>query len=604
MNKSIRFTRYLIISFQFLVLISYINSQSINPDSIAYRYWIYFKDKGKYKPGIKLEEGNEAYTLALSNLSDKAIERRIKVLGKDNIVSYNDLPVIQAYIDEITNKGVKINAVSRWLNGVSITVKKKTLDEIMNLGFVKEIEGVHFLEDVYFKSILKANYINYKAISDISLKYNYGLSFWQNEQINVPVLHNCGITGWGVTIGMCDAGFNWRKHKALQTRQVLGEYDWIFGDDSTQNQDSPNQFPPDKYDQDGHGTATFSTIGGFYPGQLIGPAFNSSFYLSKTEDGRSETPVEEDYWLEGVEWMEAQGIDVFSSSLIYKPYDLPNNSYDYKDMDGKTTIVVRAAENLAHLGVVVCNSMGNEHQTVPPSIVSPPDGDSVISVGAVDSAGVIADFSSNGPTSDGRMKPDIVAMGVDDWVASSESITGDDSTFSYSSGTSFSCPLTAGVCALILSAHPELTAMQVKEALKMTANNKDNPNNVYGWGLINAYNAVLYFGMTMSNKPEIEIHNDVTSISTYVISKNYIDAENVKVFYSSDGVNFTSSPMQLTQKIDSLNSGRYSVNIKTDFDVLKLYFSAEDSREKINYPNNAPEKFFIFNKNDSQISLY
>ena len=108
----------------------------------------------------------------------------------------------------------------------------------------------------------------------------------------------------------------------------------------------------------------------------------------------------------------------------------------------------------------------------------------------------------------------------------------------------------------------------------------------------------------MSNKPEIQVQDNVVTVSTCVISKNYIDAQNVKMFYSADGINFSSAPMQLTQKIDSLNSGKYSVSIKADFDVLKLYFSAEDSKEKINYPYNAPDKFFMFNKNDSQISLY
>ncbi len=192
------------------------------------------------------------------------------------------------------------------------------------------------------------------------LKYSYGPSYWQNELINVPLLHYCGITGWGATVGMCDNGFNWRKQEALKTRKVLGEYDWIFKDDTASYQTPPNQFPGDIYDQDGHGTMTMSTLGGFYPGKLIGPGFDAEFYLSKTEDDRSETPVEEDYWLEAAEWMESQGVDVISSSLIYKPFDPPNDDYEYKDMNGKTTVIARAADYAVHLGVVVCNSMGNE----------------------------------------------------------------------------------------------------------------------------------------------------------------------------------------------------------------------------------------------------
>jgi subtilisin family serine protease len=190
-------------------------------------------------------------------------------------------------------------------------------------------------------------------------------------------------------------------------------------------------------------------------------------------------------------------------------------------MDGKL-VISRAAKLARDFGVVVLNSMGNESQTDPPSIVSPPDGDAVIAVGAVDSAGRIAYFSSNGPTSDGRIKPDVVAMGVDDYTAVSMTGTLDDSGYTFSSGTSFSCPLVAGVCALILSVHPELTPDQVKESLKMTADKKDNPNNVYGWGLVNAYDAALHYGMIMSNKPEIIKSGSNSQLSIYVVSKTQL----------------------------------------------------------------------------------
>jgi serine protease AprX len=603
----IKYKRFLFLfSFTFLIYnCSTLQAQSFNPDTTEYRYLVYFKDKGKFKPEDKIEPGSEAYITAKAQLTEKALKRREKVLPESEIISYNDLPVYDKYVEQIKASGLKINAVSKWFNAVSITTTTKKLDELKKLGFIIKFEGVHFLELVKIPSFHEVNYFKYDTVIYKNLKYNYGLSFWQNQQINIPILHYCGITGWGVTIGMNDDGFNWRHHEALKNRKVIDEHDWIFQDDSTVNQFPPNQFPEDRYDQDGHGTSTFSTIGGFYPGKLIGPAFDAEYYLSKTEDTRSETPVEEDYWLEGAEWMESQGIEVFSSSLIYKPFDKPNNYYTYSDMDGKTTTVVRAAENMVHLGVVVCNSMGNEHQTHPASIVSPADGDSVISVGAVDSVGYITDFSSNGPTSDGRKKPDVVAMGEDDWTAVSETLSENDSSYSYASGTSFSGPLTAGVCALILSVHPELTPMQVKEALKMTANNKEMPNNIYGWGLINAYDAALYYGMIMSNKPDITINDEEVTISTFALSKNIIDAEKVKLYYTYDENNdFKEIPMKLVEKLDDFNSGKYSTTIKLNFYLLKLYFSAEDSKQSIHSPYEAPDRFFLFNKENSQIQLY
>jgi subtilisin family serine protease len=415
-----------------------------------------------------------------------------------------------------------------------------------------------------------------------------------------------GVTGYGVTVGMCDDGFNWRKHSALKTRNVIDEYDWIYKDDSVQHQKKPNQIPGDSWDQDGHGTATMSTLGGYYPGELIGPAFDVEFYLNKTEVGASETPVEEDYWLEAIEWMESQGVEVVSSSLIYKPFDLPNNQYYYEDMDGKTTIIVRAAEHAAGLGVVVLNSMGNESQTEPPSIVSPPDGANVIAVGAVDSAGHIAYFSSNGPTYDGRMKPDVVAMGVDVYTAVSYTSTYDTAGYSFSNGTSFSCPLTAGVCALILSVHPELTPMQVTEALKNTANRKDNPNNIYGWGLVNSYEAALYHGMIMSNKPIIEPVGDNTSYSIYVVSKDVIDPGSVKMYYSLNGGEYYELLMGITEKLDNTNSGKYSVS--TPFDPtgenVNFYFTASDEKASRTSPYNAPGKFFYFDKSTGKLEIY
>jgi hypothetical protein len=404
-----------LVSVFFLFVFSFqlqISAQILNPETIEYRYWIYFKDKGSFKPGETLAIGSEGYNIAISGLKEKALWRRSKVLSEDKLVSYDDLPVNIDYIDALKSLGMMPKAVSKWLNAVSVITTKDKLEKAKKLGYVEKIEGVQYLD--YVKIPSYRNVIsNAPFIPPVKNRYNYGYSYWQNEQIKTPKLHNIGITGFGVTLGMCDDGFNWRRHEALDTRNVADEYDWIFKDDSAQFQMKPNQIPGDDYDQDGHGTATMSALGGFYEGQLIGPAFDVEFYLSKTEYGKTETPVEEDYWLEAVEWMESQGVEVISSSLIYKPFDPPNEKYSYKDMNGKTTIIVRAAEYAVGLGIVVVNSMGNERQTDPPSIVSPPDGEHVIAVGAVDSTGIIANFSSNGPTSDGRMKPDIVAMGVE-----------------------------------------------------------------------------------------------------------------------------------------------------------------------------------------------
>lgn len=580
-------------------------TQKLNPETTEYRYWICFIDKGEFKPGDDYSPGSEGYLAAKAGLTEKTLWRRSKVLPQDKIVGYNDIPVNTNYINGVKELGGNPHAVSKWLNAVSIMARKDLLDKIKLLPYVEKIEGVHFLENV--------NYLSSKTFTSLLMdtavqknKYRYGISYWQNQQINVPKLHNMGVTGFGVSVGMCDDGFNWRKHVALRTRDVKGEYDWIYKDDSVQFQEDPNQLPEDDWDQDGHGTATMSTLGGFYEGELIGPAFDVSFYLSKTEKSVTETPIEEDFWLEGVEWMESQGVDVISSSLIYKPFDLPHNQYTYKDMNGKTTITVRAAELAASLGVVIVNSMGNEYHYGEPSIVSPPDGEHVISVGAVDSAGEIAIFSSNGPTSDGRIKPDVVAMGVDVYVAATYSTTFDTNGYSFMNGTSFSGPLTAGVCALMLSVHPELTPAQVMESLKMTANNKDTPNNIYGWGLIDAYDAVLHNGMIISNKPEFIKTSSGYVFSVHVDSKNTVKDGGVLLYYSLEGGEFESVPLSLTEAAGSNNSGKYSAIVPFDpyNDNVTFYISASDETEQRTVPYNAPVKFFYINKEKQKLEIF
>ncbi len=601
-----RITFALLLFLFLLTAASELRAQSYQPETTEYRYWIYFKDKGKFKKDDPMTIGSEAYNIAKSELSDKALIRRAKVLSPEKIVSYDDLPVNQEYVDKVKQLGLLPNAVSKWFNAMSVMAKKKDLDVVKKLGFVEKIEGVHYLDNANIPSTKKIVGDYKQPVA--KTKYSYGPSYWQNEQIKVPELHNFGVTGFGVTVGMCDDGFAWRNHEALKNRNVLGEYDWIFKDDSTENQQSPNQIPSDPMDQDGHGTATMSTLGGFKEGSLIGPAFDVDFWLSKTEYGASETPVEEDYWLQAVEWMEAKGIEVISCSLIYKPFDKPNDEYDYKDMNGRTTVIVRAAEHAAYLGIVVVNAMGNEYQTQPPSIVSPPDGDSVIAVGAIDSAGTIAFFSSNGPTSDGRMKPDVVAMGLDDYVATSYTASSNDTTYAYESGTSFACPLTAGVCALILSAHPELTPMQVREALKNTANKKDKPDNVYGWGLINAYDAALYYGMFTSNKPEMGVQSNGNKIfSLYVISKNPVDPGTVKMHYAVDGSSdYNEIQMELIEKLDNNMTGKYYALLPADvkYDVIKYYFTATDSQKSVTTPYSAPQRFFFTKNGTTNIELY
>jgi subtilisin family serine protease len=228
-------------------------------------------------------------------------------------------------------------------------------------------------------------------------------------------------------------------------------------------------------------------VGGFQSGRLIGPAFAATFLLAKTEDTTSETPVEEDNWAAAAEWAEARGADVISSSLGYLTFDAPHRSYTPADMNGQTAISTKAADAAAARGVVVVNSAGNSgFSSTGNTLGAPADGRLVIAVGAVDAAGNRVSFSSVGPSADGRVKPDVVAQGS----AVIAATPGTGSGYAPVNGTSFSCPLTAGVVALMLQARPSATVQQVEDALRRTASRANTPDNLTGHGLVNALAAV------------------------------------------------------------------------------------------------------------------
>jgi subtilisin family serine protease len=237
-----------------------------------------------------------------------------------------------------------------------------------------------------------------------------------------------------------------------------------------------------------HGTAVLSTIGGYAPGELVGPAFAASYILAKTENTDSETPVEEDNWAAAAEWAESLGAEVLTTSLGYLVFD-SGTGYGYEDMDGATAVSTLAAQRAVELGVVVLSSAGNSGQHPDPArntLGAPADGTYVISVGAVDEAGERVSFSSVGPTADGRIKPDLMARGQGVLVASSFTV----SAYRTANGTSFACPLVAGVAALVLQAHPDYSVSEVVEVLRSTASRAATPDNVYGWGIPDAPAAI------------------------------------------------------------------------------------------------------------------
>jgi hypothetical protein len=429
----------------------------VSPESTR-PYWIFFEDKALSDPASIQAAVDEA----ARNLSEQALRRRAKVRGF-GLVDMLDVPVARDYVRRVLEAGCMHRTTSRWLNAVSVDATEEQIATIRSLSFVAEVRSVAQSRPFVGEILPAAG----RAKAGFRYSLNYGECLSQLEPIQVPLLHDQGLSGAGVIICMLDTGFL-RTHDCLVGVNVIAERDFINDDAVTSNE------PGDPDGQHNHGTYTLSLIAGFDPGNLIGPAYGAAYALAKTEDISDETPVEEDYWVEGIEWADSLGAQLASSSLSYRGW------YTYEDMDGNTAVTTVAGDLAVQNGMVVVVSAGNQGSSEWHYISAPADGDSVLAIGAVDSLGVLADWSSRGPTYDGRLKPDVVAMGAGTLVA----IPDEPQEYGRGSGTSFSCPITAGACALLLESHPDWTPGEVAEALKMTALNADEPDSNYGWGLI------------------------------------------------------------------------------------------------------------------------
>ena len=434
----------------------------LNKASASEKMWIYFTDKDNSGQNITLD--------------DKAIQRRLKVDIKD---TWYDRPVAQSYIAVMEELGAVIHNKSRWLNAVSITSDINIINEISLLPFVKKTVPVA----VYKKN--KRDFSQLQSSRKLSVidSLDYGYAQEQIEQINCHTAHQAGYTGQGVRVLILDTGFN-TERSVFDSLTIIDEWDFINNDGNTENEAN------DYSSQHNHGTMVFSTLAGYDPGNLIGPAFGAEFLLAKTEDVTNESQVEEDNYVAALEWGEQLGADIMSSSLGYLDW------YSYCDMDGNTGVTTIAVDIATSLGMLCITSAGNWGTSSPPPnpcdtlyyyISAPADADSVISVGAVNSNGEIASFSSHGPTYDGRIKPEVCARGVSTWGVNANS-----DSYRTGSGTSLSAPLVSGAAAVILSAHSDWTPMQVREAMMMTADRVDNPDNNYGYGVIDVMAAIDY----------------------------------------------------------------------------------------------------------------
>jgi hypothetical protein len=308
---------------------------------------------------------------------------------------------------------------------------------------------------------------------------DYGSSAMPFHSLNLFPLATRDVRGNGITIAILDTGFE-TENPAFDSASVIAQWDFIFNDSIVRNE------PEDVTTQSRHGTETWSLLGANVPGAIIGIAPEADYILAKTEDERSETRVEEDNWVAAIEWADSIGVDVVSSSVGYTSFD-DGFAYAPEDFNGDVAVTTVAADSAAALGILVVNAAGNSGPSFR-SLITPADGDSVLSAGAVDSLGILTGFSSRGPTADGRLKPDLTAPGASVFVVNPLSGTG----FSRVNGTSFSAPILAGAGALLRELHPTFSGYEVIEALRRAGDNRDQPDSVRGWGRPDASAAAFF----------------------------------------------------------------------------------------------------------------
>lgn len=447
------------------------------------------------------DKDNNPYSLSDPSafLTQRSLDRRTK----SNIaLDMKDLPVTPSYVEQIAATGASVVYTLKWFNAVVVnTNDPSVLAAIAALPFVDHIDQVLSKAPGQISIVSGINqldeippYTMNKPLSSVSPKstgsIDYGQAFNQTHMISLDGLHDLGYTGEGMMIAILDAGFFhvdqipafdslWLNDQILGTRDFNIPGTNVFGDDMHT-----------------HGTSVLSTMGANLPGEMVGTAPHASFWLIRTEVGEYEALIEEYNWAGGAEFADSLGADVINSSLGYTTFDNPIYDHTYMDMDGNTTPVTRAADLATSRGMMVVNSAGNSGGSSWQYIGAPADGDSVLSIGAVDASGYYASFSSTGPTYDGRIKPDVTAQGQDATViAGWGGVT-------QGSGTSFSSPIMAGAMACLWQSAPLVSAQELRDAVRSTASQATTPDMLYGYGIPDMLNAMFVI-LSSSASPEI-----------------------------------------------------------------------------------------------------
>ena len=422
----------------------------------------------KYRVSLKDKAGS-AYTIDKPQefLSERALERRNR---QQLPIDETDLPVSQKYVNELLGCGARLVTTSRWNNTVVLEVSDTLLmDQVSQMPFVTGVKKVWTQPD----SIPARNAERKKEVKNDIKKTGgyYGKALRQIAIHGGDSLHAAGFAGKGMHVAVIDAGFyNADEIKFFKKMDLLGTRDFV----------NPAS---DIYAENGHGMMVLSCMAANAKDAFVGTAPEASFWLLRSEDADTEQPVEEDYWAAAIEFADSVGVDVVNTSLGYHAFDEGYGGYRYRDLDGHTSMMSHSASMAADKGVIVVCSAGNSGRKAWKKMTPPGDSENVLTVGAINYELENADFSSIGHTSDGRIKPDVMAIGVNSVVSSGSG------RVSQGNGTSFASPIMCGVVACFWQACPWLTAKEVIKAVQQAGDRVDYPDNIYGYGVPNLWKA-------------------------------------------------------------------------------------------------------------------
>lgn len=427
--------------------------------AVEHRFMVFLSDKESSGYSI---DNPEAF------LSSRAIERRQK---QDIPITVEDLPVSESYVNQISNLGASVFFRSRWMNAVLVQMDSSLADDVVELTFVDSIRYIAKGSRLSHEQVPVEIAESFKTPQAISATTDLQLSMlWADS------MHNDGYRGEGMFIAILDAGFpGVNEYKPFE--HIHKENRLIAYKDFVTNSGNPFLYSSSA---NAHGTSVLSTIAMDYGEEVQGIAPKASFILCVTEDVESEYRIEEYNWLLGAEFSDSVGADIINASLGYSTFNDTTMNYTQEQLDGETAVVTWAAKKAAAKGMIVVVSGGNSGNKSWKYVTPPGDAEGILVVGSVNAQGDRASFSSLGPTSDGRIKPDVMALGSPATVFDG---SGYPDRVTFGSGTSFSSPLIAGFAAAIWQANPEWTSQEVINAIKYSGNMALSPNVEMGYGI-------------------------------------------------------------------------------------------------------------------------